>query len=304
MNVLCGAICIAKKIGTKAYAEERLNMKDDFRLQREDYTDPVCPFCTDDYQKNPPVRKIPTARILEKADAFFGRNDYQGAERLFLYWLEEARLGKDLRGEFQIRNELMGLYRKLGRRSEALENATRALELIPEAELEGTVGAGTCYVNAATVRKAFGMAKEALPLYEKAQSIYEKYLKPDDPMLAGLSNNMALALVDLNRYAEARRQYEKALSIVSVTDGCEVQAAATYLNLANLTEAEQGLSDGADEIERLLSAARSFLDKPGIPHDGNYAFYCEKCAPTFDYYGHFAYAKELEARAGRIYERN
>ena len=279
-------------------------MDTEFRLQREDYTDPICPFCTDDYQKEPPVRKIPTPRILEKLDECLNRNDYTSAERLLLYWLEEATLGQDLRGEFQLRNELMGLYRKLGRKAEALENAARALELIAKTGLDGTVGAGTAYVNIATVRKAFGMADQALPLYEKAQSIYESYLKPSDTMLAGLYNNMALALVDLKQYPKARLLYEKALAIVSNTSGCEPLTAATYLNIANLAEAERGLLDGAEEIEQLLSLAKSCLDKPGIPHDGNYAFYCEKCASAFSYYGHFSYAEELEERARRIYARN
>ena len=274
------------------------------KLQREDYTDPICPFCTDAYQKEPPVRKIPTDRILEKLDSFLNRNDYPGAEHLLLYWLQEAMLGKDLRGEFQLRNELMGLYRKLGKKSEALENADRALKLISEIGLDGSVGAGTAYVNIATVRKAFGMAEQALPLYEKAKEIYEANLKSDDTMLAGLYNNMALALVDLKQYAKARESYEKALAIVSKTAGCEPLTAATYLNIANLVEAKRGLLEGAEEIEKLLSLAQSNLDRPGIPHDGNHAFYCEKCASTFSYYGHFAYAAELEERARRIYARN
>ncbi len=277
---------------------------DNFKMQREDYTDPACPFCTDAYQKEPPARKIPTSRILEKLDDFLNRNDYSGSERLLQYWLQEAILGQDLRGEFQLRNELMGLYRKLGKKAEALENAARASELIREAGLDGTVGAGTAYINIATVQKAFGMSEDALPLYEKAQEIYESYLKPNDTMLAGLYNNMALALVDLKQYSRARQCYEKALAIVSKAEGGEPLVAATYLNLANLVEAEHGLLDGAEEIEKMIALARINLDKPNIAHDGTHAFYCEKCAPTFSYYGHFSYAEELQERARRIYARN
>ena len=47
-------------------------MKNEFsRMEREDYTDPQCPFCTDQYQKEPQVRPIPTSRVLEKLDEFF-----------------------------------------------------------------------------------------------------------------------------------------------------------------------------------------------------------------------------------------
>ena len=141
-------------------------MKETAPLSREDYIDPQCPFCTDQYRDEPPVRSIPSARVFEKLDGFLGRNDYNGAERLLLYWLREAELGRDLRGEFQIRNELMGLYRKLGKQDPAMENADRALALAEQTDIRDTVSAGTAYLNAATVLKAFGMAGKAIPLFD------------------------------------------------------------------------------------------------------------------------------------------
>ena len=96
----------------------------------EDYTDPQCPFCTDAYKKEPPVKSVPIGRILDKADEYFSRNDYSGAERHYLYWLDEARQGNDERGEFALRNELMGLYRKTGKREKALETLQRLSRLL------------------------------------------------------------------------------------------------------------------------------------------------------------------------------
>lgn len=279
-------------------------MNENAPLSREDYTDPQCPFCTDQYQTEPPVRSIPSARVIEKLDEFLGRNDYDGAERLLLYWLQEAELGRDLRGEFQIRNELMGLYRKLGKKERAMENANLALALAEKAGIKDSVAAATAYLNAATVRKAFGMAREAIPCFEKAKEIYERELNPNDPKLAGLYNNMGLALVDLGRFQEARTLYEKALSIMSSIENGEPETAVTYLNLANLEEAENGLEAASEAIDACLSAARDLLETKSLPRDGNYAFVCEKCAPTFGYYGHFAYAAELTERAKVIYERN
>ena len=279
-------------------------MNENAPLSREDYTDPQCPFCTDQYQKEPPVRSIPSARVIEKLDEFLGRNDYEGAERLLLYWLKEAELGRDLRGEFQIRNELMGLYRKLGKEERAMENADLALALAEKAGIKDTVGAATAYLNAATVQKAFGKAREAIPYFEKAKEIYEKNLNPTDPKFAGLYNNMGLALVDLGRFQEARALYEKAVAIMLNTENGEPEAAVTYLNLANLEEAENGLENASEAIDACLSSARELLEAKSLPRDGNYAFVCEKCAPTFGYYGHFAYAAELTERAKAIYERN
>ena len=278
-------------------------MKDDFaKLEREDYTDPQCPFCTDQYQKEPQIRPVPTARILDKLDELFSKNDYPGAERLLLYWVNEATLGQDARGEFQLRNELMGFYRKQGNRAAAIENADRALGLAGALGILDSTAGATALLNAATVRKAFGMPGEAITLFEKARAVYEAELKPEDPRLAGLYNNMSLALVDLGRFPEARSLYQKAISVLSASDGNEPEIAVTYLNLANLEEAEKGLESGAEAIENDLETAKRYLNAPQ-PQNGNYAFVCEKCAPTFDYYGHFAFAAELAERAKRIYER-
>lgn len=273
------------------------------KMEREDYTDPQCPFCTDQYEKEPQIRPIPTSRILDKLDDFLSKNDYAGAERLLLYWVDEAGLGHDARGEFQLRNELMGLYRKLGKKEKAMQNADRALALAGEIGLLHSVAGATALLNAATVRKAFGDAAGSIPLFEQARNVYEAELKPDDPRAAGLYNNMSLSLVDLGRFAEARAFYEKAIAILLRTAGNEPEIAVTYLNLANLEEAENGLENGAEAIEAALAAAESYLNAPGQAQNGNYAFVCEKCAPTFEYYGHFAFAAELTERANRIYER-
>lgn len=277
-------------------------MPDELKMEREDYTDPQCPFCTDQYQKEPQMRLIPTARVLDKLDEFLGHNDYVGAERLLLYWVEEAQQGVDLRGEFQLRNELMGLYRKLGKETEANENADRALALAGQIGILQSVAGATACLNAATVRKAFGKAAEAIPLFERARAVYETELKPNDARLAGLYNNMALALVDLCRFAEARALYEKAILIQTAAENGEPEAAISYLNLANLVEAEKGLEEGADEIESCLEIAEKLLNTPTLAPNGNYAFVCEKCAPTFEYYGHFAFAAELAERAKQIYD--
>ena len=58
---------------------------------------------------------ISVDRIISKLDGYLDKNDYASAERHILYWLSEAESGQDFRTELLMRNELMGLYRKLGR---------------------------------------------------------------------------------------------------------------------------------------------------------------------------------------------
>ncbi len=273
------------------------------KLEREDYTDPPCPFCTEQYEKEPPVRRIPEDRVLGKLDEHLSRNDTAAAERHLNYWLEEARLGRDLRGEFLLRNELVGLYRKAGRTDECLAEADRVMELVAALGLENETAGATAFINRGTALKAFGRAEEALPLFARAQAIYEKVPGTDPFRLGGLYNNYALALADAGRFGEARALYEKALSVMEKADGGEPERAVTWLNLADLETAEKGPEEAEEAVFRCLDRAEELLDAPGLTRDGNYAFVCEKCAPVFSFYGRFVYAKEIAARAAEIYGR-
>lgn len=245
---------------------------------------------------------ISAQRVFEKLDEYFGKNDYAAAERHLLYWVKEAEALDDTRNQLAFWNELAGLYRKIGKETEALNAVETLLSLVAQMGIEEDVGAGTTYINCATVYKAFSRAKEAMPLFEKAKKVYEADLPKGDKRFGGLYNNMALALADLKRFAEAYAFYEKAIAVMQATDDGNLEVAITYLNIASAKEAERGVVESEAEIEEYLEKARVLLDHHTV-RDGYYAFVCEKCAPTFGYYGHFMYEKELKARAKEIYER-
>jgi len=274
--------------------------RDTVEMDVTDYTDPQCPFCTDAYTTDN-VHPIDVPRVIAKLDEYLGHNDYAAAERHLKYWEAEAVQGNDLRGEFSLAEELMGLYRKLGRKEDAVFYAEKAIRYIDLIGLGGTVSAATALLNAATVYKAFGMAEKGIPLFETARAIYERHLSPEDTRLAGLYNNFALALADLSRFDEARDLYALALSVVARTEGNEPEMAITELNLASLAEMQYGLEGAEREIEEHLERAEKLLTKPGVRHDGNYAFVAEKCAPVFGYYGWFGVEADLKAEAERIY---
>ena len=274
-----------------------------FDLQPEDYTDPACPFCTDAYQKEPPVKSIPTGRVLDKLDEHFAKNDYEGAERHLLYWREEAILGRDRRGQLLIANELMGLYRKTGRLDEAKKEAEAALSLAAELGVENETAGGTALLNAATVYKAAGEPARSLALFEKARAVLEKAASADAGLLAGLCNNMALTLVDLARFDEAEKLYKKALDLLTGVENGQADAAVTWLNLADLYTARDGAEKAENSVASCVERAAALLDAPALPRDGYYAFVCEKCAPVFGYYGYFLLERTYRERAKNIYER-
>ncbi|MBQ1384775.1 MAG: tetratricopeptide repeat protein [Firmicutes bacterium] len=271
-------------------------------LERDEYQEPRCPMDMSALQGGP-AETIPVRRITEKEDEFLAKNDWTGAERLLLYWLAEADQYGDKKGSFAMNNELMGLYRKLGREEKAMESASKALALLDELGYEDTVSGATCFINSATVFKAFGRAGDALPLFEKARKVYERLLKNDDARLGGLYNNMGLALVDLERFDEADALYGKAVAVMERTGASQPEQAISWLNMASAAEARLGLDDAEEEISDCIARAMELLDKDQ-PHDGNYAFVCEKCAPVFGYYGYFMYEEELNERARKIYERS
>jgi tetratricopeptide (TPR) repeat protein len=272
-------------------------------ISKEDYIEPRCVLCEEPYGKQPEIKPVPQRRIIEKLDEYMSHRDYAGAERHLLYWLEEAKLGGDLKGELMIRSELVGHYRKVLNRERAFENADAALELIGRIGYEGSISEATVYVNIATVYNAFSENDRSIAMFEKARSIYESIPELRPELLGGLYNNMALTYVALKQFPKAYELYDKAMETMKKVENGELEQAISYLNIANAKEDELGLEEAGEDIESCLDKAYALLDTPSVPRGGYYAFVCEKCAPTFDYYGYFVAAEELKKRAKEIYER-
>ena len=110
--------------------------------------------------------------------------------------------------------------------------------------------------------------------------------------------------MDLKEYDKALALYEKAIEVLNSNPKFNLEQAVSYLNMANAVEAQKGLENACEEIDVLLDNAQKVLNENYSETDGNYAFVCEKCAPTFGYYGRFLYENELKERARVIYERS
>ena len=270
-------------------------------LKPEDYLEPKCILCEEPYGAKPSVKSVPQQRIIRKMDEYMSHRDYDGAERHLKYWLEEAQLGHDKRGELMIRNELVGHFRKTGNKEAAFANAQEALRLLDELDFEGTISSGTTYVNIATAFNAFGENEKSLKLFGKARKIYEGNPNTDPGLMGGLYNNMALVCVSLKQYDEAAGFYEKAMEAMTHVPGGELEQAITCINMAEAAEAEKGMEEAESNIRDLMEQAFRLLDETDAPKDGYYAFVCEKCAPAFSRYGFFLEAGDLEERAGKIY---
>ena len=79
---------------------------------------------------------IPWQRIMEKLDEFADREDYDGLEKLLLYWYGEAEMSGDDRGLLLVCNELTGHYRKSGDQEMAFRYADQSVKLLKVLEME------------------------------------------------------------------------------------------------------------------------------------------------------------------------
>lgn len=280
-------------------------------LSPEDYAEPSCLLCGTPYGMPEKVKRVPLQRIIEKMDEYQSRKDISGAQRHLNYWLEEARLGHDKRGELSIRNEMIGFSRKNGKKEQAFESIEEAVRLIQELELEGSVTSGTTYINAATAYYTFGEYDQSLFWFTRAKAVYEANEGMDPSLLAGLYNNMALTCTAKKQYDKSAELYRKALAILEPVPGAAPERAITCLNLADALEAKEGTEAAEEEIYQLLDRAEELLDQAwedvkekNRSEKGYYAFVCESCAPSFSYHGFFMTAEELKKRAAGIYEEN
>ncbi len=244
---------------------------------------------------------VPTARILEKLDRLFEKNDLESVARVLDYWDGEARRLGDLRGLIEILNEKIGYYRRTGDKIRGMVSVKEAFELIEALGLENTESAGTVYLNGATTLKSFGELDMAMQYYEKARGIYENTLFEKDYRLAAFYNNISSAYVDLGEYKKAEESCLRALSILEACGGYLGEMAVTNVNLAHIY---YGLDNYDERIYEIMETAWELLMSKENVRDGNFAFICSKCYPSFAFFGYFVYEKTLRELAEKIYEGN
>lgn len=246
-------------------------------------------------------KTVPLTRIFEKLNEFFSHNDLPAVGRLLDYWENEARMLSDLRGLLEILNEKIGYYRRTGEKDKALASVAEAIELIEKKEIGDPVSAATVYLNSATTMKAFGQAKEAMPYYEIAETIYKSHLAADDYRFAALYNNMSSAYKDLGELEACEECCFKAIEILKGRDDCLGEMAVTLINIAHLYYDVDPLDERVYEI---MDKAWNCLTSDKNEHNGDFAFFCSKCYPSFGFFGYFEREATLKALMEKIYAGN
>ena len=264
--------------------------------------EPVCCFDAREYTGVPDTRPCPRAldvpQVIKELDALYENGRDSQAERFLEAQREKASLAGDWRGELSMLSELMGQYRRSKNEEKGLMAVEDGLRLIREHNMGQTLSGATVMLNAATTMKCFGQTEASIPVFSHVCRVYAQNLDPMDYRFAGLYNNMALSCADAGRYEEAERYYQLAMKIMSKLPAGENEIAVTLCNLAELYDRQ----DHEDmRIGQCMERAWEVLNTPGLPRDGYHAFNIAKCAPSFDYFGYFLWAKELKERAEKIY---
>lgn len=264
--------------------------------------EPVCCFDAREYTGVPDTRPCPRAldvpQVIQELDVLYEQGRESEAERFLEEKREKAALAGDWRGELSMLSELMGQYRRSKNEEKGLMAVEDGLRLIREHNMGQTLSGATVMLNAATTMKCFGQAEASIPVFSHVCRVYAQSLDPMDYRFAGLYNNMALSCADAGRYEEAERYYQLAMKIMSKLPAGENEIAVTLCNLAELYDRQ----DHEDmRIGQCMERAWEVLNTPGLPRDGYHAFNIAKCAPSFDYFGYFLWAKELKERAEKIY---
>lgn len=264
--------------------------------------EPVCCFDAREYTGVPDTRPCPRAldvpQVIKELDALYENGRDSQAERFLEAQREKASLAGDWRGELSMLSELMGQYCRSKNKEKGLKSVEDGLRLIREHNLGQTLSGATVMLNAATTMKCFGQTEASIPVFSHVCRVYAQSLDPMDYRFAGLYNNMALSCADAGRYEEAERYYRLAMKIMSKLPAGENEIAVTLCNLAELYDRQ----DHEDmRIGQCMERAWEVLNTPGLPRDGYHAFNIAKCAPSFDYFGYFLWAKELKERAEKIY---
>jgi tetratricopeptide (TPR) repeat protein len=225
---------------------------------------------------------IPVSRFIDRLDACFNRNDMKGAQECIRFWEAEARRLNDERGLLTVLNEAVGCYRRVKKKTRALEAMEESLSLVEKLGQSHSFSGATVFINAATTCSFFGDAEEALRLYEKAAECFEAEGKTECYEYAALLNNRAAALYGMKRYDEAEADWLAAVRILKGVGFHDGEIAISLLMLAHLTYDRDEAA--VEKVEALLDEAWDFINSDNQPKDGNYAYVLRKCAPSLDYF--------------------
>ncbi len=172
-------------------------------------------------------------QVMTELDALFTQERISEVPQFLEEHIEQARAAGEQDIMLTLYNECIGFYRETGQYDKSIENCDKAIALMEEMGLNGTMPYATTLLNIANAQRAAGHLQESLEFYNKVRPIYAARLKEDDMYFAGLYNNLSLLYQEMGDFGAAKEQLENALKIVSHKENTAFEVAVTQANLAN-----------------------------------------------------------------------
>lgn len=213
----------------------------------------------------PEGRKMNIHLMLEELDSLYGRGELAEAEKKMNEWLQEALEENNLGAALTLYNEMEGVYRTTGRAVRAVECADRALELIGQMGLSGTIHHGTTLLNGATASRMAQDKSKALALYQQAEDIFTALGENRSYQMASLYNNISQLYQEEEKHEDALAYLNRAMEIVKEMENSEPEVATTHVNRALSLMALNRM----DEAKREISEAMVYYDSPEGRCDGH-----------------------------------
>lgn len=202
--------------------------------------------------------------LLQHLDALYSQNKLEEAHQ---YLLEQTQLAMQMQDDILVLvllSELIGLYRVTARFEEGHKIAMQAMRILEVKDLVNTIHGATTYLNIATLYRVQGKYQEALSLFEKTETIYQKLLDENDERYCGFYNNYSLLYQAMGNYQKALEYELKALDKISQLENCEMEQAITYTNLSQIYFSMNDI----DQAEKSLYQSIALFEKynPKDPH--------------------------------------
>ena len=193
------------------------------------------------------------------ADDYLKLGDAEKARKLYSEALaverelfpDDAQLARSLGG-------LAAVYLSQAQAADALPLAEEGLEVARRTAGEDSAEAAQMYASIGEIRRILGQPVRALPLYRKAESIYEKIFGPGDLRIAPILSQVGLILIGEGKLVLAEQALTSALRTLG--NGCpacspEIAVAENNLGVLRLKQKRYA------EADQLFSHVLSLQEK-------------------------------------------
>ncbi|MBE6014427.1 MAG: DUF4037 domain-containing protein [Lachnospiraceae bacterium] len=175
-------------------------------------------------------------KVLEQYDEMMSYKTEVELQVFLMDNLAAAKKEGDKRAQITLNNELVGITRRTGDKTAAVNACYSVISLMKELELTDTVDYVVALINVGTTYRIFGIMDEAKKALTKAGDCIEEQKIEDPSVLALYHNNFGLLYADRQEFRHAKMHLEKALLITSSHDELSANSDITRENLNKVNE--------------------------------------------------------------------